>query len=94
MDEDKFKAYVGIKLDADFKTYVATKLATDPKFAEKYSKTDAQGNKVITFTPEMFASVSIKEFDNCRCSCAPIVHGWGSCEDRNKGYVCNEQAGA
>ena len=89
----KFKEYIAKKLEADYKTYVATKLATDPKWSQQYVKSDAGVVKEITFTPKMFAAVTIEEFEQCRCSCNPWT-GWGDNCDSEQGNIhCNQDCG-
>jgi hypothetical protein len=89
----KFDEYVAKKLEADYKAYLATKLATDPTWSQKYVKSNADGVKEITFTPEMFAAVTIEEFEQCRCSCNPWT-GYGDNCGSDKGNIfCDQDYG-
>jgi hypothetical protein len=91
--DDKFKKYVADKLEADYKAYVATKLATDPTWSKKYSKVNAQGAKKVTFTPKMFAAVTIKEFAQYRCSCNPWTGHGDNCDSQSGNIFCDQSHG-
>ncbi|MEI6516077.1 MAG: hypothetical protein WCO77_08870 [bacterium] len=68
-----------------FKSYVANKLAADPKFSEKYFSTDAEGNKTNSFTPEIFAEVNVDDIPgNGHCKCD---------EDKGRGVNCGSNGG-
>jgi len=89
----KFKEYVAKKLEADYKVYVATKLATDPAWSQKYAKSNADGVKEIAFTPEMFAAVTIEEFEKCGCSCNPWTGHGDNCDSEQGNIFCNQDHG-
>lgn len=94
MDEKKIKALAETKLTTEYKTYVATKLATDPEFAQKHAGQDEQGNPTVSFTPEMFASVSIADVARCGCSCN-FIKGFGdNCDEHSGDIHCSDQAGS
>jgi len=76
-----------------FKTYVVTKLATDPAFAEKHSQVDAQGNKTVTFTPEMFAAVETEEVTANLCSCN-FITGSGDGGGARHHIHCSDKEGS
>jgi len=81
--------------ESKFKSYVATKLATDPNFAQTHFKTDAEGNKINTFSPEMFAAVKgFGDETQGGCTCyEDEAHGHGSsCGDKG-GTHCTEEEG-
>ncbi len=79
--------------ESKFKSFIATKLATDPEFSQKHFKTDAEGNKINTFTPEIFASVNVDDIpNNGSCSCNENTGKGVNCGE-NGGTHCSDQEG-